>query len=902
MSNYYLFQDRKKCIGCHSCEVQCETNKSLPSGPKLCQVIPGGPNVIDGLPRVSHVLMSCFHCETPWCVAACPAGAMKKRPRDGIVYVDPLLCIGCKTCIAACPWGSVQWDSEKRQAVKCDFCMDRIDQGLKPACVTVCTSHCLDFGTIEQKMPGLRKKPLVPILPAREDVKAEMLLKKGCPVNAAIAELERILNTGDLIDPKSRRRTEKILELARDVAWGRAGADHLQSMASFAQKIIKEGPDDISRKTGEFVDATLNEHHEVFVSHVQTSNCATGECVKMAPAPCQMACPAGMDIPTYVTLIGMGRDAEAIEVIRKDNPFPWVCGLVCTRPCEMMCVRGRIDQPVSIKYLKAFSAEKSMRERRYVNPPKEPDKGQKVCIIGAGPAGMSAAYYLSLKGYGVRVIEALPTAGGMMLLGIPRYRLPCRVIDLEVTMLEELGVDFRFNTSFGKDVTLDSLTSEGFEAFFFAIGAHKSFKLNIPGEMDYPQITQAIDLLRRVALGDWNQEIFLPGERVVIIGGGNVAIDAARTCIRLGCKEVILAYRRERTEMPADVEEVEQAEEEGVKISFLTIPVAVIGTGIGQNGRVTALRCVRAEMITQEGSSRKVPVPIEGSDYLIETDAVIPAIGQQVDQDSLSSIPRLKWTRRNTLFASTVNMKTSVPGVFAAGDAVSGPATVIEAIGGGKRAADAIDRYLSNIPQPRMPPVPVRRGRIDWIEIPARVKMELKRPIMSMLPIDRRRKTFQQVETGYPEKRVRQEAARCLRCDICFRCGRCVEICRDKIKVEALKMGYIDFDRPGPTDYTITESRCVLCGACAANCPSGAMRMEDSNGDRVLSLCGTILNRQKLIHCESCGAVMGTAGYLAYIRNKHQSVIQVGDPRTQCYACARKTMAEYTASRLRQYD
>ncbi|MDO9111744.1 MAG: 4Fe-4S dicluster domain-containing protein, partial [Desulfatirhabdiaceae bacterium] len=228
MSNYYLFQDRKKCIGCHSCEVQCESNKSLQPGPRLCQIVSDGPNVVDGMPRVSHVLMSCFHCETPWCVAACPAGAMKKRPRDGIVYVDPLLCIGCKTCIAACPWGSVQWDSGKCQAVKCDFCMDRVDQGLKPACVTVCTSHCLEFATIEEKMPGLRKKPPAPIFPAREAAKAE-ILPQGCPVNAAIIETERILGAGILVDSKSRRRTETITKLIQDVAWGQAGPEHLQT-------------------------------------------------------------------------------------------------------------------------------------------------------------------------------------------------------------------------------------------------------------------------------------------------------------------------------------------------------------------------------------------------------------------------------------------------------------------------------------------------------------------------------------------------------------------------------------------------------------------------------------------------------------------------------------------------
>ena len=894
MSNYNLFQDRKKCIGCHSCEIQCESSKFLPSGSRLCQIVSDGPDSADGLPRVSHVLMSCFHCKTPWCVAACPAGAMKKRPTDGIVYVDPLLCIGCKACMTACPWGSVQWNPEKRQAVKCDFCLDRIDRGLKPACVTACVSHCLKFVTIEQNMPKSFKIPIPPSTPVLEEVIAETVPESGCPVKATIAQLERLLDIGGLSDPKTHRRTGIILDLLQDVAWGRAGADHLQSMASFAQKIIDEGPDDISRKTGQFVDEKLTEHHEAFVSHIQTNNCPTGECVKMAPAPCQMTCPAGIDIPTYVTLIGMGRDAEAIEVIRKDNPFPWVCGLVCTRPCELMCVRGRIDQPVSIRYLKAFSAEKLMREGRYLNPAKEPDKNQRVCIIGAGPAGMSAAYYLCLKGYGVRVIEALPTAGGMMLLGIPRYRLPCRIIDLEVSMLEELGVDFHFDTFFGKDVTLDSLTAEGFEAFFFAIGAHNSFKLNIPGEPDYPDVIQAIDLLRRVALGDWK----IPGQRVVVIGGGNVAIDAARTCLRLGCKEVIMAYRRERSDMPADVEEVEQAAEEGVKISFLTIPVEIIGRG----GRVTALRCVKAASIIQEGSSRKVPVPIEGSDYLIETDAVISAIGQQVDQDCLSSIPRLKWTRRNTIFASLVNMKTSVPGVFAAGDAVSGPATVIEAIGGGKRAADAIERYLSEIPQPRIPPVPVRRGRIEWIEVPAKVKMELKRPVMTLLPINRRRKTFQQVEIGYSEKMVRQEAARCLRCDICTRCGRCMEICRDMIKVNALKMGYLDFDRPVPTDFSIAEARCILCGACAVNCPTGAMRMEDRHGERILSLCGTILNRQSLIYCQSCGAAMGTAGYLSYIRNRHQPLIQVTDPRTRCFDCSRKAMAAYTTSRLRQYE
>ena len=297
-------------------------------------------------------------------------------------------------------------------------------------------------------------------------------------------------------------------------------------------------------------------------------------------------------------------------------------------------------------------------------------------MIGAGPGGMTAAYYLALKGYGVTVFEALPVAGGMMMLGIPRYRLPREVIDREVAMLEDLGVEFRFNTRYGKDITLDSLKARGFDAVFLAIGAHQAFKLNIPGETDFPQVIEAIDLLRRVALGDRR----IPGKHAVIIGGGNVAIDAARTCLRLGSDEVTIAYRRTRAEMPADVEEVEQAEDEGIHMSFLTIPKAVMGT----DGRLTGLACLRAKLIQKDDSERLFPVPVEGSDFVIEADTVISAIGQRIDLECLSDLTGLKWTRRQTIQANTVSMETTIPGVFAGGDAVTGPATVVEAIGGGQ--------------------------------------------------------------------------------------------------------------------------------------------------------------------------------------------------------------------------
>ena len=703
----------------------------------------------------------------------------------------------------------------------------------------------------------------------------------ACPVNDAVTRLDATLASGRITHPRSRRIAEEILELLNDIAWGRGGPEHIPAIEALAKDLV-EDEDEGAVEAGQRIQAELAGNHEVFTSHVETHNCATGTCVKLAPAPCQMACPAGIDVPTYVTLIGMGKDAEAIEVIRRDNPFPWVCGLICTRPCEFMCVRGRIDTPVSIKFLKAFAAERAMSEGNYLNPPKEADKGKKVCVIGAGPGGMSCAYYLALKGYGVRVIEALPSAGGMIFVGIPRYRLPREVIDREVAMLEDLGVEFQFNVRFGQDVTLSSLQAEGFEAFFFAIGAHSAYKLNIPGENDYP-VTDAIDLLRRVSLGERRK----PGKRVVVIGGGNVAIDAARTCLRLGCEEVTIAYRRTRNEMPADVEEVEQAEEEGILFSFLTVPIAVEG----KNGKPTGLRCLRAELVAREGSTRMSPVPVEGSDFVMPADVIIGAIGQRVEQSCLEEFAEMKWTRRGTIDVNMVSMETSVTGVFAAGDAVTGPATVIEAIGGGKRAAVAIDRYLSGIPQPKMPPVPVRRARVESLEVPATTKMILKRPEMPLLALDRRRTTFQQVELGYPENAVREEARRCLRCDICRRCGECVEVCRDKMKVDALQMGYFNFDHPVETDFRLTQERCILCGACANNCPNQAMQMKDENGERVLSLCGTILNRKKILSCEQCGAVMGTRKYIEYIRRRISPVSKVLDDRLICDACLRKNTA-----------
>jgi NADPH-dependent glutamate synthase beta subunit-like oxidoreductase len=709
------------------------------------------------------------------------------------------------------------------------------------------------------------------------------MIEPTCLVLRTYNQLMELVDSGCLTHPRARRRAEDLLDLIRDVCTGSSGPTHLQAISKAVDTMAIEEPEEFSREIKRIVGQPLESHREVFASHIETHNCPTGECDFLTPAPCQMACPAGIDVASYVGLIGEGRYAEAVEIIRKDNPLPWICGLVCTHPCEFVCVRGRIDDPIAIMNLKAFAAERAISERAYRNPLKAEDLGVKVGVIGAGPAGLTAAYYLALKGYQVTVIEALPYAGGMMMVGIPRYRLPREVIDREVAFIEELGVTFRFNTRLGGDTTIDQLRSEGFQAFFIAIGAHGALDMGIKGEKDFPQVLNAISFLRHVSQGDRR----MPGRRAAVIGGGNVAIDAARTLLRLGCEDVLLVYRRTRSEMPANVEEVKQAEEEGVRISFLTVPVEVFGA----DEKVKGLRCLRARLTDPDEKGRRRPVPVEGSEFDLELDTVISAIGQRVDSPSLDSVGGLHWTKWGTLKADSITSSTSAEGIFSGGDMVLGPATVVEAIGAGKRAVEGIDRYLRGLPQPKMPPVPSRRRRVALTEVAATTKMSLRRPEMPFLGPERRRITFQQVELGYDETAARQEAKRCLRCDICKRCGKCVSICRDHMGIDALQFGFVDFSSPGFTDFRVTAERCILCGACAANCPTGAIALNDRNGERVLSLCGTVLCREKLEYCDRCRVVLGPARYLEYVKKRTSAIQETIADGLLCEQCFRKRTA-----------
>jgi NADH-quinone oxidoreductase subunit F len=506
------------------------------------------------------------------------------------------------------------------------------------------------------------------------------------------------------------------------------------------------------------VMSTLRYFRHEYESHVRDRQCPALVCTGLVPAPCQMACPAGIDVPSYVALIGHGRYKEAVELIRKDNPFPWVCGLVCVHPCEKACRRGEVDQPISIKDLKGFAVEQAMKTGGYEKKELAPVRDEKVAVIGSGPAGLTAAYYLAQEGYPVTVFEAAPVAGGLLRVGIPEYRLPKEIVEREIEAIKALGVEIKTNTPVGKDLTLDDLRDQGFKAFFLGIGAHKGFRLNIAGESDFEGVTDCIDFLKKVNL---SEEVNL-GQRVVVVGGGHSAIDAARTCVRLGASDVNLVYRRSKEEMPAGEEEIRITEEEGVKIHYLTIPKAVTGG----DGRVTHLECIRAELGKQDESGRRRPVPVKGTEFELAADTIILAVGQAVDLGSILDVQDIGVSLRRTFEVDGETLQTRRLDVFAGGDCVSGPASVIEAIAAGKKAAGAIHRYLRGESLGKKTYHAVKRMKVEEVAVTEEEQGALKRPHVPVLSLVKRKTTFEKAELGLTEEMAQNEAKRCLRCDL----------------------------------------------------------------------------------------------------------------------------------------
>ncbi len=572
--------------------------------------------------------------------------------------------------------------------------------------------------------------------------------------------------------------------------------------------------------------------------------------------PCMKACPAETDCQGYVGLIANGQYKEALKLIKEKFPFPASIGRVCPHPCEKECRRQMVEEPISIAALKRFLGDTDLQGDTYM-PERKPLTGKTVAVVGGGPSGLTAAYFLAKEGHSVVVYEAMPEAGGMLRYGIPEYRLPNDILDQEIELIESVGVEILTNVKIGKDVTLDFL-KDNFDAVYIAIGAWKSSPLGVKGE-DLTGVMGGIDFLRKVTL---NQPLYL-GEKVAIVGGGNTAMDACRTAVRMGAKEVTLLYRRTRNEMPAEEIEIREAEEEGVQFKFLSLPLEVMG----ENGKVTKMKVQKMELGEPDASGRRKPVPIEGAEEIMEVDTVIAAIGQQVVPVGLE---QLELTKKNTISTDETTYRTSVENVFAGGDAINkGPGIAIAAIGHGKKAADAIMKYLNGETVEYKAPFLVEKTYLTEKDFEDREKKD-RVPVTYIAP-EIRKQSFMEVAKTYTEEEAVKEASRCLECgckdyfeckliqlanqyDVkpsriranelherfalnghpyierdpnkCILCGLCVRTCAERVEIGALGLvnrGFQAIVQPA-FGMELTETNCISCGLCVANCPTGALQ------------------------------------------------------------------------------
>jgi NADPH-dependent glutamate synthase beta subunit-like oxidoreductase len=514
-------------------------------------------------------------------------------------------------------------------------------------------------------------------------------------------------------------------------------------------------------------------------------------------APCSKACPIEQDISFYLTSIADGETEKAWERMMETNPFPSVCGRVCHHPCESDCNRKEYDGALAINAMERFLGDWGVKNGRLDGRKMEKRK-EKIAIIGSGPAGLSCAYFLARKGYGIKVFEAMSELGGMLRYGIPSYRLPRNILNKEIERIESLGVEIETGKTFGTDLGWEDLRS--YEAIFLATGAHTEQKLKIPGD-ELEGVWHGLAFLKEINSG---KRLF-PGKKVVVVGGGNTAIDSARVAKRLGSRVAVL-YRRAKEDMPAISEEVEAASQEGIEFIFNAVPIKILGKG----GKVQTVHCLRTKPGKKDSSGRRRPIPIQGSNFTLVANGLIMAVGERAD---LSFLPEGVKTN-NGLIAIDSWGKTSLPGIFAGGDAATGEGYVSQAIASGRRAAMAMDGYVQRkeIESPERPPKVVDFKNINLDYFP-----QIPRTDISTLSPKERAKGFREVHKGLPELRAKREAERCFSCGNCVHCNICLMVCPD------VAISFKEKEK----EYEINYDYCKGCGVCFVECPRSVIALEE---------------------------------------------------------------------------
>ncbi|MEW6197655.1 MAG: NADH-quinone oxidoreductase subunit NuoF [Planctomycetota bacterium] len=552
--------------------------------------------------------------------------------------------------------------------------------------------------------------------------------------------------------PPCRVGTKRMLEIVTRICEGHGEEGDVEKLVELGQIIKDASLCGLGQTAPNPVLSTIRYFRDEYDAHIRDKHCPAGVCPALVRAPCQSACPAHVDVPGFVSLIAEKRYAEALALHRERNPFASVCARVCFHTCEDKCRRAGLDDAVAIRGLKRFMTEQEVTVQLPEVRENEANAKRKVAIIGAGPAGLSCAYFLARLGYRPKVFEAAPRPGGMLVQAIPAYRLPREELAREVRMIERLGVDIETNARLGRDFTLQDLRDQGYEAIFVGVGAPTGTKLGIPGE-ESEGVVDALHFLR-----EYNIRGSVPiGKRVVVIGGGNAAIDAARTAMRLGAESVKILYRRTRAEMPAYAEEVDEAEHEGVQIAVLVAPLEIVA----RNGRVSGIKCRHMVLGEFDRSGRRRPVSSSEDDFVVEADQVIAAIGQTLNTQELFDGANVKLNKAGFIAADPVTRQTSLPWLFAGGDAVVGPWSVVGAIADGEKAAVGIDTFFNG----KSDAFWRVEQKCDTFFDPDADPVQYPRAKMQLIPVNKRRNNFQEVELPWSEAVARREAKRCLRCD-----------------------------------------------------------------------------------------------------------------------------------------